>query len=227
MTSLAENIASVKDRVYRAAQDENSTAKLPRIMAASKARSTEEVRLVANHGIVDFGENYLQEALEKINSTQDLDIVWHFVGAIQSNKTSTIANHFDWVQSVDRLKIAQRLSKQRASSLPPLNICIQINLDQEPTKAGVSPAELMPLAAELIDLPNLTLRGMMCIPMPRHKYDEQLEACEKAVNLFNDLKQLSLDIDTLSLGMSADLRAAVSAGSTMVRIGTDIFGART
>jgi len=227
MPSLAENIASVKDRVYQAAQDANSATNLPRIIAVSKTRSAEEVKMAADSGILDFGENYLQEALEKIENTQGLGIRWHFIGAIQSNKTNAIANHFDWVQSVDRLKIAQRLSEQRLASLPPLSICIQVNLDEEPTKAGISPAELKPLAAELVSLPKLTLRGIMCIPMPRCEYNEQLQACKKAVDLFNDLKQLSPDIDTLSLGMSADLQAAVCAGSTMVRIGTDIFGKRT
>ena len=226
MPSLAENIASVKDRVQQAAKDANSAAKLPRIIAVSKARSAEEVRIAANHGISDFGENYLREALEKVENTADLSIQWHFIGAIQSNKTATIAQNFSWVQSVDRMKIAQRLNEQRPDHLPLLNICIQINLDQEETKSGISPENASRFAQELIELPKLRLRGIMCIPRPRDDYDQQLSAAQKAVALFNDLRQLSSDIDTLSLGMSADLEAAVHAGSTMVRIGTDIFGPR-
>ena len=226
MPSLAENIASVKDRVRQAVKDANSAAKLPRIIAVSKARSAEEVRIAANHGISDFGENYLREALEKVENTADLAIQWHFIGAIQSNKTATIAQNFSWVQSIDRMKIAQRLNEQRPDHLPLLNICIQINLDQEETKSGISPENASRFAQELIELPKLRLRGIMCIPRPRDDYDQQLSAAQKAVALFNDLRQLSSDIDTLSLGMSADLEAAVHAGSTMVRIGTDIFGPR-
>ena len=226
MPSLAENIASVKDRVQQAAKDANSTAKLPRIIAVSKTRSAEDVRVAADQGITDFGENYLQEALEKIEKTADLAINWHFIGAIQSNKTASIAQNFNWVQSIDRFKIAQRLNEQRPDYLPSLNTCIQINLDNEETKAGIPPEQAFALAQKLLELPRLCLRGIMCIPQTKSTYQEQLKTGRKAYDLFNDLRQLSEDIDTLSLGMSADLEAAVAAGSTMVRIGTDIFGPR-
>ena len=226
MPSLAENIASVKDRVQQAAKDANSTAKLPRIIAVSKTRSAEDVRMAADQGITDFGENYLQEALEKIEKTADLAINWHFIGAIQSNKTASIAQNFNWVQSIDRFKIAQRLNEQRPDYLPSLNTCIQINLDNEETKAGIPPEQAFALAQKLLELPRLCLRGIMCIPQTKSTYQEQLKTGRKAYDLFNDLRQLSEDIDTLSLGMSADLEAAVAAGSTMVRIGTDIFGPR-
>ena len=226
MPSLAENIASVKDRIQQAAKDANSTAKLPRIIAVSKTRSAEDVRMAADQGITDFGENYLQEALEKIEKTADLAINWHFIGAIQSNKTASIAQNFNWVQSIDRFKIAQRLNEQRPDYLPSLNTCIQINLDNEETKAGIPPEQAFALAQKLLELPRLCLRGIMCIPQTKSTYQEQLKTGRKAYDLFNDLRQLSEDIDTLSLGMSADLEAAVAAGSTMVRIGTDIFGPR-
>lgn len=226
MVSLAENIASVKDRIQQATKDANSPAKFPRIIAVSKTRSAHEVQLAAVEGLTDFGENYLQEALEKISETSALELTWHFIGLIQSNKTKAIAEHFDWVQSVDRLKIARRLSEQRPADLSPLQICLQVNLDSEESKSGVAPEMLFELAKQVAELSQLRLRGIMCIPAPQIDFDQQLETCKRAFKLYERLKQRHPDIDTLSLGMSADLEAAIIAGSTMVRIGTDIFGPR-
>lgn len=227
MPSLAENVVSVKARIEQALKDANSPANFPRIIAVSKSRTAEQVRCAYAEGLLEFGENYLQEAVEKITTTADLGICWHFIGPIQSNKTSVIAKHFQWVQSIDRLKIAQRLSEQRPKDMQPLQICIQVNLDAEQTKSGILPDELYEFAHQVKILPQLNLRGIMCIPKPKAELEEKVETCRRAHKLFAGLQQEHRDIDTLSLGMSADLEAAIIAGTTMVRIGTDIFGPRS
>lgn len=222
MSRLAENIDRVKARVEAAAKGHDKVA----LIAVSKTRSADEIREAYLCGLTDFGENYLQEALPKIEALGDYPITWHFIGPIQSNKTKEIAKHFDWVQTVDRLKIARRLSDQRDSDLPPLQICIQVNIDGEASKSGISPAEVVPLAEEIAKLPNLRLRGLMAIPAPYANYANQLAVCNRMVEVFTEVRNQIADIDTLSLGMSADLEAAIASGSTMVRIGTDIFGPR-
>lgn len=222
MSRLAENIDGVKARIAAVEKGRQPVT----LIAVSKTRSTEEIRAAHLCGLSDFGENYLQEALPKIQALGDYPITWHFIGPIQSNKTKEIAQYFDWAQTVDRLKIARRLSSQRSPDQRPLQICLQVNLDGEASKSGVHPTEVLPLAEEIRTLPNLTLRGLMAIPAPQESYDNQLTTCQRMADLFAEVRNQIADIDTLSLGMSADLEAAITAGSTMVRIGTDIFGPR-
>ncbi|TAK88687.1 MAG: YggS family pyridoxal phosphate-dependent enzyme, partial [Aquabacterium sp.] len=179
-------------------------------------------------GLAAFGENYLQEALDKIAALDDLRPVleWHFIGGLQSNKTRPVAEHFDWAHAVDRLKIAQRLSEQRPAGLPPLNVCIQVNVSGEASKGGVAPAEAAALAQAVHALPRLRLRGLMALPAPADSFDEQRRPLHAVHELFDSLRALGLPLDTLSMGMSADLEAAVAEGATILRIGSAIFGSR-
>lgn len=228
MNRLAENLASVKARIANARQNnaQQNTEKSILLLAVSKTRDASMVKQAYNLGQHDFGENYLQEALDKIEALKELDICWHFIGPIQSNKTRPIAENFDWVQSIDREKIAMRLNEQRPSNMAPLNVCIQINIDNETSKSGTDISGAFALAKTVSTLPNLLLRGVMYIPAPQKDYASQLENCQRAFQEFTDLQQRFPTMDTLSLGMSSDLEAAIHAGSTMVRIGTDIFGPR-
>ncbi len=196
------------------------------LLAVSKTRSSEELRALAAAGVTRFGENYLQEALEKIDALRDLSLEWHFIGPIQSNKTRLIAENFDWVHSVDRIKIAQRLSEQRPDSLPPLNVCLQVNISAEQSKSGTSLAALPELAHQVSQLPRLQLRGMMVIPAPAEGADAQRRPFRLMREAFEQLKTEGLPLDTLSMGMSGDLEAAIAEGSTLVRIGTALFGPR-
>tara|TARA_B110000116_G_C16754361_1_gene545025 strand:+ start:343 stop:951 length:609 start_codon:yes stop_codon:yes gene_type:complete len=196
-------------------------------LAVSKTKTAADIRAAFAAEQRHFGENYLQEALEKQQQLVGLNIVWHFIGPIQSNKTGALAEHFQWVHSVDRLKIARRLSEQRLKHLPALNICLQVNLDNEASKSGVTLAELPALADAVAKLPHLKLRGLMAIPAPRSDVNEQQQSLERLQQALKQLNQQGYTLDTLSMGMSGDLEAAIAAGSTMVRIGTDIFGART
>jgi pyridoxal phosphate enzyme (YggS family) len=193
------------------------------LLAVSKTKPASDLREAFSAGLRDFGENYLQEALGKQTELSDLPLIWHFIGPIQSNKTRAIAENFAWVHSVDRLKIAQRLSEQRPADLPPLNVCIQVNVSGEASKSGCAPEDLPALAQAIIALPNLRLRGLMAIPEPTDDSDEQ-NAAFAAVRTLQD--QLNLPLDTLSMGMSHDLEAAIAQGATWVRIGTALFGAR-
>ena len=223
MSTIADNIALVSSRMCAAAlaaqRDEHSV----QLLAVSKTKPAEALREAYAAGLRDFGENYLQEALGKQLELADLPLIWHFIGPIQSNKTRAIAEHFAWVHSVDRLKIAQRLSEQRPADLPPLNICIQVNVSGEASKSGCAPEDLPALAQAISALPNLRLRGLMAIPEPTEDSDEQ-NAAFAAVRTLQD--QLNLPLDTLSMGMSHDLEAAIAQGATWVRIGTALFGAR-
>lgn len=192
-------------------------------MAVSKTRPASAIRDAWAAGLAHIGENYLQEALDKIDALQDLPLVWHFIGPIQSNKTRAIAEHFDWVHSVDRLKIAQRLSQHRPAALAPLNICLQVNISNEDSKSGVTLDELPALAQQVMALPNLRLRGLMAIPAPAADSAarrQPLQALREA------MLALDLPLDTLSMGMSDDLTEAVQEGATIVRIGSALFGAR-
>ncbi len=220
MSRLAENIDRVKARIA-------AVARAPvTLVAVSKTRSAEEIRAACELGLHHFGENYVREATAKIPTLADLEICWHFIGQLQSNKTREVATYFDWVQTLDRLKIAERLSDQRPQHLPPLQVCIQVNIDDEASKAGVAPAETAALVAAVTLLPRLQVRGLMAIPAPHRDPASQGQACLRMAALFAEIRKQHSDLDTLSLGMSADLEAAVTAGSTMVRIGTDIFGPR-
>ncbi len=223
MSTIEKNIAKVAARIREAAQAVNRDPATVGLLAVSKTQPAAAIRDAAGAGVRDFGENYLQEALDKQAELSDLSLVWHFIGPIQSNKTKSIAEHFDWVHSVDRLKIAQRLSDQRPTQLPPLNICLQVNVSGEASKSGCAPEELHPLAQAVAALPNLRLRGLMCIPAPSDDPAEQRAAFARLRALRDELP---LTLDTLSMGMSQDLETAIAEGATWVRIGTALFGAR-
>jgi len=198
-----------------------------KLLAASKQQDAATVRQAYAAGIRDYGENYLQEALCKIEALADLDICWHFIGPIQTNKTSGIASHFDWVHSVSRLKVAQRLSKHRPAQLTPLNVCVQINLSAETTKAGVSLTAAEALCDEIQQLPRLQLRGLMSIPAPVNDILAQRQNFHPLAALYRRLQQRYSHFDTLSMGMSGDYEAAIAEGSTLIRIGSDLFGKRS
>ena len=223
MSTIAENIAKVGERIRAAAQASGRDLDHIGLLAVSKTKPAAAVREAYAAGIRDFGENYLQEALEKQAELSELPLIWHFIGPIQSNKTKPIAEHFAWVHSVDRLKIAQRLSEQRPTGLPPLNICLQVNVSAEDSKSGCAPVELAALAQTVNQLPNLRLRGLMAIPEPTDDVAAQRAAFARLRELRDGLP---LPLDTLSMGMSHDLDAAIAEGATWVRIGTALFGAR-
>ena len=207
------------------------TAKRPvdcvQLLAVSKTWPSALLREAAQAGQRCFGENYLQEALLKIKELADLNLEWHFIGPIQSNKTKDIATSFDWVQSLDRLKIAQRLSNQRPINIPNLNICIQVNIDDEQSKSGVAIADVLAFAEQIDKLERLSLRGLMVIPSKTDDLNQQRIAFQKSHQLFEQLKSIYPSVDTLSMGMSGDMESAITEGSTMVRIGTALFGKRT
>lgn len=223
MSTIAENIAKVRARIREAAQASERDFSAIGLLAVSKTKPAAAIREAHACGVVDFGENYLQEALAKQQELADLPLTWHFIGPIQSNKTKPIAEHFHWVHSVDRLKIAERLSAQRPTHLPPLNICLQVNVSGEASKSGCAPEELPALAAAVAALPNLHLRGLMAIPEPTEDRAQQHAAFARLQQLSHSL---NLPLDTLSMGMSHDLEAAIAEGATWVRIGTALFGAR-
>ena len=223
MSTIANNIAKVATRIREAAQAVARDPDEVRLLAVSKTQPAAAIREASRAGVRDFGENYLQEALEKQAELTDLSLTWHFIGPIQSNKTKAIAEHFDWVHSVDRLKIAQRLSDQRPEPLPPLNICLQVNVSGEASKSGCEPQDVPALAQAIAALPRLRLRGLMTIPEPTDDPAEQRAAFARLRQLQNEL---DLELDTLSMGMSQDLEAAIAEGATWVRIGTALFGAR-
>ena len=196
------------------------------LVAVTKAKSAESVRLAATAGVTDFGENYLQEALAKMDQLADLKLNWHFIGGIQSNKTRAIAERFDWVQSVDRFSVARRLSEQRPFHAPPLNVCIQVALVPEATKGGVAPVALAELANAVTGLPRLKLRGLMCVPPPQPDVAAERAVFARLRAALDDLNAGGLKLDTLSMGMSGDFESAIAEGATLVRIGTALFGSR-
>jgi len=219
----------VRERITQAVLQAGRQPHSVQLLAVSKTFPADAVAAVAALGQRDFGENYVQEGVDKIAALQGVaGLVWHCIGPLQSNKTRLVAEHFDWVHSLDRLKIAQRLSEQRPAHLPPLQVCLQVNIDGGPTKAGVSPPEALALAQAVSALPRLVLRGLMTIPDAMESFDAQLAVHTQAKRLFDELQTaLALpQFDTLSMGMSADLEAAVQAGSNMVRVGTAVFGSR-
>jgi PLP dependent protein len=225
-TSIADNIARVRAQMAAACQSAGRAPGSVQLLAVSKTWSADAVRTAHATGQIDFGENYIQEAVDKITALRDLPLVWHCIGPIQSNKTRLVAEHFDWVHSIDRLKIAQRLSEQRPEHLPPLQVCIQVNVDGGETKSGVSPQELPALAQAVATLPRLQLRGLMTIPEPAETEAQMRTVHRQAKDLFEQLRTQGLPLDTLSMGMSADMAAAIAEGSTLVRVGTAIFGQR-
>lgn len=226
MSRIAENLIQVRQKLALNAQSAQRAASEITLLAVSKTRPSKDLRDAYLCGQRDFGENYLQEGLDKIADLNDLDICWHFIGPIQSNKTKPIAEHFTWVHTVDRFKVAQRLSNQRSDSLPPLNVCIQVNISEEESKSGCLPDALASLAAEINQLPNLCLRGLMAIPKATHDAREQHVVFAKMKALQLELQATYPQLDTLSMGMSGDMDAAIAEGATIVRIGTAIFGQR-
>lgn len=230
MTTIHTNLHLVRQRIHTACMDSGRDPCGVTLLAVTKTQPPQALREAYAAGLTAFGENYIQEALDKIAALRDLPVQWHCIGPIQSNKTRPVAEQFDWVHSLDRLKIAQRLSEQRPTHLPPLQVCIQVNIDGGDTKAGVAPQDALALAQAITALPRLRLRGLMTIPEPATNKIAYFAIHSRAKALFDTLKQ-SLNtageaFDTLSIGMSADLEPAIAAGSTMVRVGTAIFGVR-
>lgn len=226
MTTIASNLQAVRERIATACTSAGRSVEDVTLLAVSKTFGPGAVREAHAAGQVAFGENYVQEALEKMADLADLPLQWHCIGPLQSNKTRPVAEHFDWVHTVDRLKIAERLAAQRPPERPPLNVCIQVNVDGGPTKAGVAPAEALALARAVAALPGLRLRGIMTIPEPAADFIAARAVHARARAVFDQLNAAGLALDTLSMGMSADLEAAVAEGSTMVRVGSAIFGGR-
>ncbi len=224
--SIADNLAQVHAQMQAACLAAGRPEASVRLLAVSKTWGPDAVRQAHAAGQTAFGENYIQEAVDKITALKDLPLEWHCIGPIQSNKTRLVAEHFDWVHSIDRLKIAQRLSEQRPASLPPLQVCIQVNVDGGETKSGVAPEDLPELAQAVAALPNVQLRGLMTIPEPAESPEAARVVHRQARQLLEVLKGQGLVLDTLSMGMSADMEAAILEGSTMVRVGTAIFGKR-
>jgi len=229
MTNIANNLELVRSQIKIACQNAQRSLEAVTLLAVSKTRQANELRTAFAQGQRDFGENYLQESLEKIEQLQDLDICWHFIGPIQSNKTRSVSESFSWVHSVDRLKVAQRLSAQRPDQLPPLNICLQINISGEESKSGILPEQLPDLASQILPLPNIRLRGLMAIPASSKDPEQQQRPFARMQELLQQLQHNHPDhheLDTLSMGMSGDMDAAIAEGASIVRIGTAIFGAR-
>ena len=232
MEILAQHYQDVCDRITRAAQACGRDPASIRLLAVSKTFGVDAIRTVAGCGQADFGENYIQEAVEKMlqlrAESTTAGLIWHCIGPIQSNKTRLVAEHFDWVHSIDRLKIAQRLSEQRPAHLPPLQVCLQVNIDGGDTKSGVAPDEVLALARAVAALPRLQLRGLMTIPDPAADDAAMLAVHQRTATLWRQLQSSlpSHTLDVLSMGMTADLEIAIAAGSTMVRVGTAIFGRR-
>ncbi len=227
MTMIADNLHRVQARISAACLACGRAPDGVGLLAVSKTFDAGAVRQAYAAGQTAFGENYIQEAVDKIAALSDLPLQWHCIGPIQSNKTRLVATHFDWVHSVDRLKIAQRLSEQRPPDLAALQLCIQVNIDGGATKAGVAPEAVLELARQMQDLPGLRLRGLMTIPEPTADFAAALAVHRRARALLDALNAQGLQLDTLSMGMTGDLEAAVHAGSTMVRVGTAVFGGRT
>ena len=228
MSDIAHHLDTVRQRIAQAAQAAGRPPASISLMAVSKTFPASDVRMAHRHGQRGFGESYLQEALEKMSELEDLraTLEWHFIGPVQSNKTRPIAERFDWVHSVDRLKIAERLSVQRPETLAPLNVCLQVNISGEASKSGLAPDEVVDIAASIAKLPRLRLRGLMAIPEPAATLEAQRAPHHRLHALLDSLRGVGLDVDTLSIGMSDDLEAAVLEGATIVRIGTAVFGER-
>jgi pyridoxal phosphate enzyme (YggS family) len=223
---LADKIANLVERVRLSAQKSQYGKSDILLLPVSKTRPVEDIRAAHGCGLVEFGESYLREALQKMAELEDLELVWHFIGPIQSNKTRPIAEHFDWVHSLDRGKIARRLSEQRPPGMSPLQVCVQVNISGESSKSGAAVEDVPQLLRDIMTLPHLQLRGLMAIPAPTDDIDLQRQAFARLRTLQQQLLAIAPDMDTLSMGMSGDFEAAIAEGSTIVRLGTAIFGPR-
>ena len=226
MTMIQKNLQTVRERVANACQQSGRQAGSVVLLAVSKTFGADALAQAHAAGQLAFGENYIQEAVQKITMLRHLGLQWHCIGPVQSNKTRLVAEHFDWVHTLDRLKIAERLSEQRPAHLPPLQVCIQVNVDGAAAKSGVLPQHALALAQQVAALPNLRLRGIMSIPEPAPDFVAACALFTAVRAVFDALNQRGMALDTLSMGMSADLEAAIQCGSTMVRVGSAIFGAR-
>jgi pyridoxal phosphate enzyme (YggS family) len=226
MPRIAQNLAIINERIRQTAQQCGRNPGDIQLLGVSKTRSAQDIRDAHEAGLSDFGESYLQEALPKMFSLADLDLDWHFIGPIQSNKTRQIAERFDWVHSVDRMKIATRLSEQRPEDLSPLNICIQVNVSMEDSKSGLLGEAVREFALQLAQLPRIRLRGLMAIAQKTTDQQQQCRMFSQLRDMLTDLNQQGLTLDTLSMGMSSDIEAAVLEGSTILRVGTGLFGLR-
>ena len=226
MIGVTENFRKIQDLLAKAAVDAGRSADQIRLLAVSKKKPADAVLEAYAAGQRDFGENFVQEGLGKIAAVDRADATWHFIGDLQSNKTKAVAQQFNWVHTIDRLKIARRLSAQRPHHAADLNVCIEVNIDNEANKSGVAAAEVADLAAVISNLPRLRLRGLMCLPAIRDNFEEQRQPFARLRALMESLNESGLQLDTLSMGMSADYAAAIQEGATIVRIGTAIFGAR-
>jgi pyridoxal phosphate enzyme (YggS family) len=224
---VTENLTLISDLLATTANEAQRDPETVRLLAVSKKQSVEKILEAAAAGQRDFGESFVQEGIDKIEKTADSRLIWHFVGHLQSNKTRPVAEYFDWVHTIDKLKTARRLSQQRPDEQAPLNICLQVNIDDEAGKSGVGAAGVTELANACAELPNLRLRGLMCLPAIRTSFDAQREPFAKLRRLQEELRRDGLALDTLSMGMSGDFRAAIFEGATIVRIGTAVFGERT
>jgi pyridoxal phosphate enzyme (YggS family) len=223
---VTENLRVIRDLLAKASNDAGRGAADVKLLAVSKKQPVSAVLAAAEAGQRDFGENFVQEGLEKIAAAGRDDLIWHFIGHLQTNKTKAVAGHFSWVHTVDRLKTAERLSKQRPEELGDLNICLQVNIDNEAGKSGLRASEVLALARTVSALPRIRLRGLMCLPENRSDFEQQREPFARLHELLTLIKEDGIDVDTLSMGMSGDYAAAIYEGSTIVRIGTAIFGAR-
>ena len=226
MIGVTENLKLISDLLHSAAIEAGRDPAGIQLLAVSKKQPVEKIREAHDCGQRDFGENFVQEAVDKIESLADLELTWHFIGHLQSNKTRVVAEYFDWVHTIDKLKTARRLSEQRPEDLEPLNVCLQVNVDDEDAKSGVLPAAVPELAAACSELPNLRFRGLMCLPAIRNEFEDQRRPFAVLRELAEQLRAGGIDTDTLSMGMTADFRAAIFEGATIVRIGTALFGAR-
>lgn len=226
MITITERLKSATHRVAKAAEKCGRDPKEITLLAVSKTKPLDAIREAADAGQLCFGENYPQEGADKVATLNDPLLQWHFIGPLQSNKTRMVAENFYWVHSLDRYKIAKRLNEQRPDALPPLQVCIQINIDEEESKSGIKPQELMALAHQIAALPKLQLRGLMAIPRHSDNISRQRQSFAAMQRLFNALQQEFPHVDTLSMGMSGDLESAIEYGATIVRVGTAIFGAR-
>lgn len=226
MKNIANSLESVQEQIRAAELEFKRTPDSVRIVAVSKTRSVTDIRSAIAAGLFEFGENYVQEALDKIGKIHDQRAVWHFIGPVQSNKTRFIAGHFHWLHSLDRIKIGRRLSDARPGNLPPLNVCLQVNISGEKSKSGVTLAELPGLLAECNKLPGLRVRGLMTMPQPEHDFSRQRLPYRKLKEAMDELVQQGYPLDTLSMGTSDDFMAAIAEGSNLIRIGTAIFGPR-
>ena len=225
--TVSDNLQKVRKRIELASAAAGRASDAVKLLAVSKTMPAQAVRDAHAAGQLAFGENYIQEGVDKITSLADLPLEWHCIGPIQSNKSKWVAENFAWAHSIDRLKIAERLSAQRPAHLPPLQVCLQVNVDRGNNKSGVAPAELLALAQAVAKLPHLQLRGIMTIPEPSENKAQIQAVHRRARELFDSLNEAGLKLDTLSMGMTADLEIAITEGSTCLRVGTAIFGARS